>query len=296
MQRISNSPASEILLNAPAEATIDLIVAPPLTPPLAEYEQLLVALHPLLQGAQVATLTEKKITALAEKADIERERLKLLRQSAKLARKAGLSAEVFYGLARQNWPLKLNELLARPVGELRQALETALQQRIVSPSLGGSLAEILARFEQLRLEQGIPSAPPAAEQPLDQAAGAPEVSTAYADLNRLSLAAPAMAALVEHGYDSVAAIADVARAEFVRAVGERIGESEAARLHATARAQTQVLDNILAGIAVDRANGLPLPASLAELADVLPEPAPCRDCEAAVSPRAYLADLLSLHP
>lgn len=111
--------------------------------------------------------------------------------------------------------------------------------------------------------------------------------------------------LVERGYTNILAIASKTRADFVRSVAEEGGEFKAAQLQVKALAQTHVLNNILTGLTVDYPNGVPY-AGQADFELESPETQPpiptlselytrkcsCKDCEAAVSPLAYLADLL----
>jgi hypothetical protein len=102
---------------------------------------------------------------------------------------------------------------------------------------------------------------------------------------------------LQNDYSSLLAIANTSRPEFVNALHEPVGDYQAAKLQVVARAQTQFLDNVLAARAADRANGFTLNGMAAELDDGKDDVsrAPhctCNDCEAAVSPLAYLADLL----
>jgi hypothetical protein len=82
---------------------------------------------------------------------------------------------------------------------------------------------------------------------------------ALADLDRLSSDLNETSALLQHRYDSVAAIAETTRSEFIgmmSATGVGFSERRAAELHVAAKAQTDILDQIFAGIAIDFANGI----------------------------------------
>jgi hypothetical protein len=82
---------------------------------------------------------------------------------------------------------------------------------------------------------------------------------ALADLDRISPDVAVSMALLDNEFDSVLAIADTPRSEFVFKVGrENVGlnELDAAKLHVMATVQTSLLNNILAGMAADVANGL----------------------------------------
>jgi hypothetical protein len=116
-----------------------------------------------------------------------------------------------------------------------------------------------------------------------------------ADLDRISPKVSVNLALSEK-YDSVLAIADTPVSEFVAAISNGavgLTKHEATELHINARAQTEVLNNLLTGLAANQANGLPLAAGEGDVAaQLFQPPCGCTDCEAAVSPAAYLAALL----
>jgi len=114
---------------------------------------------------------------------------------------------------------------------------------------------------------------------------------AHADLLRASDDVPANTAVIEAGFDGIAAVAMAPRARFVAALGPKIGDLVAGQLHAAAGAQTALLNNATFALAAERANGqADLDAAEAVLG---PERCECRDCETAVSPLAYLADLIA---
>jgi hypothetical protein len=118
-----------------------------------------------------------------------------------------------------------------------------------------------------------------------------------ADLDRISPDIAMSDAFIEKGFDSVLAIADTPPSEFIGKVSNgdgAISALEANRLHLMASAQTHLLNNLLTGEAANRANGFTLLAAEgAEPADGLfPQQCGCMDCEAAVSPAAYLTALL----
>lgn len=131
--------------------------------------------------------------------------------------------------------------------------------------------------------------------PVDPGHPAVQALEAHANLSILSSDLKLNTALIGQGYTSVAAIAQVARSDFVTSFHEQLGDYMAAELHVRAQAQSTLLDNALAGALVEQANGFKLPfdASLADnFSKLFPPQCSCEDCEAAVSPLAYLADLL----
>ncbi len=113
-----------------------------------------------------------------------------------------------------------------------------------------------------------------------------------ADLDRISPDIGVSKTLLDHNFDSVLAVADTPHAEFVGKMsgGEQsLSAQDAARLHVTATAQTQLLNNMLMKVAADHANGFALANGNG---DEVEQQCGCSDCEAAVSPTAYLSALL----
>jgi hypothetical protein len=134
--------------------------------------------------------------------------------------------------------------LAKTVGlDIPPALKEFLDKREIR-----SLADIRRAGGLGRLD-GLPVAP-------DHAAV--KVLEAHADLSRLSPNVNFNASLIEKGYISVAAIARTPRPVFVSKVHEQIGDFKAAQIQVMARARIQFLNNILAGIEAERANGYDL--------------------------------------
>lgn len=132
----------------------------------------------------------------------------------------------------------------------------------------------------------LPDLPVAADHPAIVALDA------HAQLSVLSADVPTNARLIERGYPSVARIADTTRTEFVNSVGALMGEVRAFQLHGAAVEQSRFLDNIIAARETFLANGLVDPLNIPTLDDLIPTRCHCNDCESAVSPLAYLADLL----
>lgn len=103
--------------------------------------------------------------------------------------------------------------------------------------------------------------------------------------------------LVDGGYDSVQKIAVNERIRFVRQMGKDLGNYKAASLWKRAKASQAVLDNMLTSI---RTGAIPLNGNdennLETIAKELHEQSPhschCESCSTAVSPTAYLADLI----
>ena len=108
-------------------------------------------------------------------------------------------------------------------------------------------------------------------------------------------------------FHNILEISDTPQSEFVQTMTADAPEAEKlakqakmVQVHTTAVQQKLYLDNLLTAYAVDRANGFDTPFThkMQEiLASHRAPPAPnipceCHDCESAVSPLAYLADLI----
>ncbi|HNP51889.1 MAG TPA: hypothetical protein PKJ85_08850 [Nitrosomonas nitrosa] len=115
---------------------------------------------------------------------------------------------------------------------------------------------------------------------------------AHTDLSRISRDFHLNSALIEKRYDSVRTIANIPRTDFVGDMHEKLGDFGAAKLQIAARAQTRFLDDMISGVAANLANNFAYDELSLAANDALPKRCSCKDCEAAVSPLAYLADLL----
>ncbi len=119
-----------------------------------------------------------------------------------------------------------------------------------------------------------------------------------ADLDRVSPDINVSKSLLSRNFDSVLSISDTPRSEFVGKLttGEAaLTETEAARLHVIAGVQNHLLDNMLMKIAADNANGFNAQngdGDDADADDISQQKCGCSDCQAAVSPGAYLTALL----
>ena len=121
--------SSSIIFNAKLREEVNLTLSGEAFQGPSDYETLLQALTPVLDGVQPADLTEDDITFLTDETDIDLQRIHCLNRAAKLALTvdhSDLPTEVFYGFARKGLPTRsLTELLSRPLPVLRGALEEA---------------------------------------------------------------------------------------------------------------------------------------------------------------------------
>lgn len=133
---------------------------------------------------------------------------------------------------------------------------------------------------------------------------------AHAELQVLSRNNKQNQILVENQYRSLPDIAQKSRFAFLKSIGNKIKKEEAVQLHSTARKQLAVLNNIAVEQRIYEANGYqtrpqPFPGA-GQLFTISSTPGGsqngnadqptiscCEDCLSALSPAAYLSDLLS---
>lgn len=149
--------ASPIRFHASDVETIDLQVNQADVQELTEYERLVSAIQPALEGVPFHELTKDDLEFLILEAEVDGDLLEVLVVSAQNSRESGLPTEVFYGLARVGQPSQLRALIAVPVDTLRGALKEAAAARIIPARFVDELkppAEIpamAAYFEQARV-------------------------------------------------------------------------------------------------------------------------------------------------
>jgi hypothetical protein len=165
---------SDILFNAPEEATINLTLTPSERPVLSEYERLINTLSPIVGDVSFATLTDDDTAFLAGKTGTDRQRIETLRQAAVLTRQTKLPTDLFYGFGRRNLSLDLDNLLSQDTSTLRDALLDTIEETII-PDLSDDLDSILANLDQRKLGQGLVVNYSLLGQLLDQETEAPLV-------------------------------------------------------------------------------------------------------------------------
>lgn len=117
---------------------------------------------------------------------------------------------------------------------------------------------------------------------------------AHANLSAVSDDIAANALMVDEGYSNVHAITQAPRSKFVTTTQPVLGDFGASRTQVVARVQTHMAAQIMTGIATNVSNGFEPGIILGEpwIPEWIERKCGCEDCESAVSPLAYLADLL----
>jgi Tc toxin complex TcA C-terminal TcB-binding domain/ABC toxin N-terminal region/Neuraminidase-like domain len=155
---------SDVLFNAPHEATLDVVVPRGAHDP-SEFDVLRAAILSLLkrQGAKgkdlpIAALQPADVAFIARETGQARAQLDALVQGFKLAQareSRGIPPAAFYGCFRSGLPLDPARLWATPAADLLVALRTALAQRIVPSALGGEMRAIEAAIERIQHERAL---------------------------------------------------------------------------------------------------------------------------------------------
>ncbi len=149
--------ASGILFNAPAVAEVDLVVGNQAYRGPSEYELLLKAIAPLLQGLSPADLiedeTHQDISFLAGETGHERQHIELLAEAARLARPCGIPVEAFYGWFREGLPHGLEALERTGRSLLESALERAVTNNIIPEYLLDKRVQFIERLQAYAAER-----------------------------------------------------------------------------------------------------------------------------------------------
>jgi hypothetical protein len=135
---------SETRFNATPEETIDLVVTVKQYQGPSEYERLLSAVAPLVEGVPIANLTAEDIDFLSGETGLDGKHLTLLSQAHRLAKGTDIAATLFYGWFRQGLPADWEQLRLRRVSTLRKALLDAIAQNIIPAILPGDIESMLA--------------------------------------------------------------------------------------------------------------------------------------------------------
>jgi hypothetical protein len=317
---------SEVVPAAPPEAIIDVV----LPAARSEFETLSDALAPGLRGRALRALDERALDGLARRTRVPRDRLTQLWSAERLGREADLSPTVLYGLLRSGGAVSLEELAALPEERLRGTLDRAREagwvpetEPAVLDRTVGSLRQLRARRTPLvdlarvvQLDAAHPVFPALERRNIRtledlRAAGGvallrdPEIPAddpgvrkleAHARLLTLEPDAQVNERLISAGNSSIGAVARATPDELRRALGDGAPADRAEALRRSAKLKHAFIDGVATGFAAQQASGF-----LKTIEDwrkehpirqIVPETCGCEDCAGAVSPQAYLADLM----
>ena len=144
---------SPVVFNAQPTETVNVLLGGTVLIGPSEYTRLAADVEPVLDGAEVADLTDADIKFLVGETGWSQEFLGFYATAAGLSRQTEIPTEVFYGFAREKLPTTLNLLLAQSADTQRRALEAAIRDNIIPASVGAMIDGVLDRLKQLVVQQ-----------------------------------------------------------------------------------------------------------------------------------------------
>ena len=141
---------TEIIFNAPDDITDILLELRPVEDPDSEFERLVTSLTPLMEGVDIANLTDEQINILAGGREGQRTLITTWHEAAIVTRDTGLPIAAVYGWFRRlRQPHTLAGLLAQDESLLRTILERSIRSNIIL-DISDQIDSILARLNSLQ--------------------------------------------------------------------------------------------------------------------------------------------------
>ena len=163
------SPPSEVIRNAPAEATIDPAIVGD-AQSKSEFQQIVDTIMPILEGQgangkplSLGELDVRDVTFIATKTGIASEKISALVNAAKAAGliqggssdRSDIPAEVFYGWFRRGLPQDPTELWSRKTNELIAQLTNSIDAKIAPAVLSERIGDIEATLKGLKAAKAL---------------------------------------------------------------------------------------------------------------------------------------------
>ena len=311
------------------ELTVDLSVGPPGALETPDLIRLQTKIATALGSRSLTDLNSKELASLAERIGEPEKTVRALADATRGAAAAEVPIDIAYALVREGHPIDLDKLSAAGGPALRKVIADAVDGRVIPPVRADAVDLLLDRttFRSSDLsalggfvEGGTNALPDAVKKSLQQrsiqtlqdlrAAGGfasfdelggdrddPIVQRldGHARLSALTSDVAVRNALLDAGLTGVSAIARTNASNLERTLDGRVDPRVAARLHESAKAQESVASNVITDLrgSLSDPDSLPFTNIPSWLYPKLAPKCECRDCEAAVSPLAYLADLMS---
>lgn len=286
------------------------------------------AVQPHLDGTPISSLRTSRLASLAKKAGLREADLATFVSAHKLAAHTELAPDALFALAKRDGGINASKLAAANPADLRKKIGSAVKDNLVPAETLASFDAAKPTLARLQIHDAPLSTlvktydlkiPDALIRKLEtkgintladlRSVGGldelakkvnlkpddPKLETlvAHAQLSLTGSDVGTNAILMEHGYSRLSHIANPPDGIFINNVSRVIGLQETLRIQTTAKAQIAVLQNRIGEILADKANGfeiLHLPPQILNV--VVPGKCDCKDCDSAVSPLAYLADLM----
>jgi hypothetical protein len=306
---------------------LDLVVRHPGEVDAPELTRLETALAPHLRGRALQDLSAEDAAALAARIGESADRVNEIADAARASTALEIPLELSYALIRERLPFDLAELGRLSDSVVRKAVAGAVDSKVIPPTSTDAVDVLITRTKFRASDRqpitdlaGGHELPPAVAASLRKrkiatldelrAAGGldqfdelhelrdhPAVARidGHARLSALTANADERNALLDAGLSGISAIARMDPERLNRVLDGRLDRPAAARLLQTARTQEHVAKNVVIDLRVQLLTGAtPTLGSVPiRLIPMLTSACECRDCESAVSPLAYLADLMA---
>lgn len=290
------------------------------------FTAILEKIAPHVAIAEIATLSKPRLRAVEKQADVPHEDLTRVVSAHRAGAGLELPAEVIFALNSEGLAIDAGVIASFKTSTLRRRIESAIRKRMVPASTLGTfdtirptLARLQAHNVPLRslVETHQLEIAPALVKRLEAkglntladvrtAGGAAAIAkqidaspenpglvrlATLAQLSFLGADVEATTLLAERGYRSLSQVANAPDDLLMAQIGAAVGASATARMKRVAEAQRAMIENVSAELQTDQTYAVGTVA-----VNLLPflqlQRCVCEDCSSAVSPLAYLADLM----
>lgn len=136
---------SPVLFRAPTDAQVDVVVGGDAYRGYSEYEQVVHAVTPSLDGVALGDLTDDDLTFLVGDTGEDAARVRDVRDAAVLGSSFGVDAAIVYGLLREGMPSDAGQLSTTPAANLKRALLAAIGAHLIPNALASSIDASVAK-------------------------------------------------------------------------------------------------------------------------------------------------------
>jgi len=298
--------------------------SPPVTL-LTEYEAIRNKVAAHTNEAQLGELSPTRLKSLSESLTIPLESLEQLTAAYKAATETRLPPEMFFALSRQGFASQMDELLDEDPKKFHKAIDRAIEakqiprlkdlkgvnQLIVMATERTPVATLLShsglsgskKLQAALRHEGIRTLADLRRtgglRALDNLSDSDRQAAAHLNAqSRLLTISPdtrVTSALIKKGYTGIADIALAEPKELAAVLKDHVDAPSSEDMIGRAKAQYGLVQSVSLGLSGSQATGFRTRDEWATnhpIFDMMTESCSCKDCDSAVSPRAYLADLM----
>lgn len=298
--------------------------SPPVTL-LTEYEAIRNKVAAHTNEAQLAELSPTRLKSLSESLTIPLESLQQLTAAYKAATETRLPPEMFFALSRQGFASQMDELLDEDPKKFHKAIDRAIEakqiprlkdlkgvnQLIVMATERTPVATLLShsglsgskKLQAALRHEGIRTLADLRRtgglRALDNLSDSDRQAAAHLNAqSRLLTISPdtrVTSALIKKGYTGIADIALAEPKELAAVLKDHVDAPSSEDMIGRAKAQYGLVQSVSLGLSGSQATGFRTRDEWETnhpIFDMMTESCSCKDCDSAVSPRAYLADLM----